>query len=156
MHAKPLPPIYTPDSYHPSRNVGRSLVDIASNLSAKVDSRAAPLGISGAQWVVLMRIASGIGSSAAELCRDMGYDSGSMTRMIDRLEKRGLIERQRSVQDRRVVHLTLTALGQDLYPRLSPVAIQTLNQLLDGFSTEEADTLMNFLDRMAANLARCE
>lgn len=154
MVQRPVPPVYTPENYRPSRNAGRSLVDIASALTALVDRRAAPLGVSGAQWVVLLRIASGVGSSAAELCRNMGYDSGSMTRMLDRLEKRGLIERHRSQEDRRVVNLTLTPLGRDLYPRMTPVAIQTLNELLGGFSAAEAEALMGFLDRIAANLIR--
>ncbi len=147
----PLPPIYTQDNYRPTRNAGRSLVDIASALSAAVDRRAAPLGISGAQWVVLMRISGGNGISAAELCRNMGYDSGSMTRMLDRLERRGLILRERSDEDRRIIRLYLTDLGRDLYPQWTPIALATLNELLDGFTAAEAETLMGFLDRIRAN-----
>lgn len=145
------PPIYNADNYTSARNIARHIIDIGTDMRASIDRRVAPLGISGAQWVVLVRIASGVGASAAELCRAIGYDSGSMTRMLDRLEKRGLIYRSRSVEDRRVVELHLTDLGRELYPQLTTIAIDTLNCFLKGFTPEEAETLMGLLDRVKAN-----
>ncbi len=71
--------------------------------------------------------------------------------MLDRLEKRGLIYRRRSIEDRRVVRLSLTDLGKELYPQLTPIAIETLNHVLKGFTPEEADILMGLLDRILAN-----
>jgi len=143
--------IYTAENYTSARNIARHLIDIATEMRASIDRRVTPLGISGAQWVVLVRIASGVGASAADLCRTIGYDSGSMTRMLDRLEKRGLIYRSRSVEDRRVVELHLTDLGRELYPQLTSIAIDTLNCFLKDFTPEEADVLMGFLDRIQAN-----
>jgi len=147
----PSTPIYTTENYTSARNIARHVIDIATEMRASVDRRVTPLGISGPQWVVLVRIASGVGASAAELCRAIGYDSGSMTRMLDRLEKRGLIYRSRSVEDRRVVELHLTDLGKELYPQLTLIAIDTLNCFLKGFTPEEADMLMGLLDRLKAN-----
>ncbi|MTJ83726.1 MAG: MarR family transcriptional regulator [Telmatospirillum sp.] len=144
-------PLYTLENYTPRRNVMRSLVDLGHLAAETLNRRVAGLGITGSQWVVLMRIASGVGSSASELCRAVQYDRGAMTRMLDRLEKAGLIERERSAEDRRVVNLRLTQAGRDLYPRLVPAAIDTLNQSLEGFSHKEVETLMGFLDRIMAN-----
>ncbi|CCG41995.1 MarR family winged helix-turn-helix transcriptional regulator [Magnetospirillum molischianum] len=147
----PSSPLYTEENYTPARNIARQLIDIATELRASVDRQASALGISGPQWVVLVRIASGVDASAAELCRAIGYDSGSMTRMLDRLEKRGLIYRRRSIEDRRVVELYLTDLGKTLYRQLAPIAIETLNCFLKGFTPEEAYALMGYLDRIQAN-----
>jgi DNA-binding MarR family transcriptional regulator len=144
-------PIYNAENYTSARNIARHIIDIATDMRASIDRRVTPLGISGAQWVVLVRIASGVGASAAELCRAIGYDSGSMTRMLDRLEKRGLIYRSRSVEDRRVIELHLTDLGKELYPQLTLIAIDTLNCFLKDFTPAEADVLMGFLDRVKAN-----
>lgn len=144
----------TPETYSPRSNVARSIVDIASHVKESVDRRAAPLGITGAQWVVLIRIVSGVGANAAELCRAIGYDSGSMTRMLDRLEKAGLIYRERCAEDRRVVRVFPTPEGRALYPQLTPIAIDTLNQALQGFSRQEIDLLQSLLDRLHHNLAR--
>ena len=145
------PPLYPATSFDPVSNVGRHIVDLASHLSHAIDSRAAEIGITGAQWVVLIRIASGVGATAAELCRAIGYDSGSMTRMLDRLERRGLIRRERCPEDRRIVRLSLTDLGNELYPRLTPIAVDVLNRVLKGFTADEIALLMKFLGRMLAN-----
>ncbi|HVI52486.1 MAG TPA: MarR family transcriptional regulator [Candidatus Sulfotelmatobacter sp.] len=142
----------TAETYTPRRNVARSIIDVAGHVKEIVDQRASVLGITGAQWVVLIRIASGIGGSASELCRAIGYDSGSMTRMLDRLEKSGLIYRERCAEDRRVVKIFLTPAGKELYPQLAPIAVQNLNQLLKGFKAEEIELLQSMLDRMIANL----
>jgi len=144
-------PYYTRDNYTPVRNIGRVVLDLSNELQAALNREVTPLGITGAQWVVLMRITSGVRCSAADLCRDMGYDSGSMTRMLDRLEKHGLIERCRSVEDRRVVELSLTPAGEALYPQLAPVALKVLNHFIQGFTADEVEGLISLLERMLAN-----
>ena len=109
------------------------------------------MGITGAQWVILMRIARGCATTAAELCRFGHCDTGSMTRMLDRLEEKGLIRRVPSSRDRRITHLELTEAGQDLLPHLPPVAVKVLNAHLKGFSRTELDQLKGFLNRIRAN-----
>ena len=147
----PATPIYAPETYTPVGSIGRLIADAAAMLSRAIDRRAREVGLTGPQWVMLMRIAHGMGSTAAELCRTIGYDSGSMTRMLDRLVDQGLIRRDRSDADRRIIRLSLTEAGEALRPRLSPVAVEVLNQHLQGFTTEEAATLTNLLQRLLAN-----
>jgi DNA-binding MarR family transcriptional regulator len=152
QHAKTATvPIYTPETYTPAGNIGRLVVDAASMLTRAIDRRARELGLTGPQWVMLMRIANGMGHTAAELCRTIGYDSGSMTRMLDRLVDQGLIRRDRSDEDRRVVRLSLTAAGEALHPRLSPVAIEVLNDHLAGFTAADVACLTGLLQRLLAN-----
>ena len=98
-----------------------------------------------------MRIANGCASTAAELCRYSRYDTGSMTRMLDRLEDKGFIRRVRSQEDRRIIHLELSEAGKALYPHLPPVAIKVLNQHLRGFSEDELRLFRSFLERMIIN-----
>ncbi|MCP8897437.1 MarR family transcriptional regulator [Shinella daejeonensis] len=116
-----------------------------------VDRRARAFGITGAQWVVLIRIGGGIGNTATELCRTLGYDSGAMTRMLDRLEKLDLVRRAPSPQDGRVTDVFLSPAGEALYPRLRPIAIDELNRHLKGFSTAEIALFTSFLERVIAN-----
>jgi DNA-binding MarR family transcriptional regulator len=131
--------------------VGRTLADTVAMLDRAIDLRAKKIGITGPQWVVLMRIASGAGSTAAELCRSIGYDSGSMTRMLDRLVSLGLIRRDRCDRDRRIVRLFLTETGHERYKDLSPIAFEVLGHHLKGFSCQEIDQLMGYLHRMLKN-----
>ena len=145
-----LPPV-SERGYNPVHNVGRALIDAASLMTRAVDRRAQEVGISGPQWVVLIRIGGGIGNTATELCRSLGYDSGAMTRMLDRLVKLGLVRRAPSPGDGRGATLSLTPVGEALYPRLRPIAVEVIDEHLVGFSPEEIAQFMNYLDRVVAN-----
>jgi DNA-binding MarR family transcriptional regulator len=145
------PPAYTADTYTPADSIGRLVNAVAAQVTQALDSEASPLGISSAQWIILIKLGSGQARTAAELCRLSHYDTGSMTRMLDRLEKKGLITRVRSAEDRRVVELFLTEAGHALYPRLPPISIKVLNRYLQGFAPGEVETLKVLLRRMLAN-----
>ncbi len=146
-----LLPSISEQTYDPVHNVGRTLIDAAAQMTRAVDRRAREVGITGAQWVVLIRIGGGIGNTASELCRTLGYDSGAMTRMLDRLVRLGLVRRNPSPDDGRVVAVCLTPAGERLYPRLTPIAIDVLDDHLRGFSPDEIEQLLNFLERIIAN-----
>jgi DNA-binding MarR family transcriptional regulator len=75
-----------------------------------------------------------------------------MTRMLDRLEAKGLVRRTRSPDDRRLVNLELTQAGKAAYPRLRQISMQVLNRSLRDFTQEEAKTLQNLLQRVANNV----
>ncbi|MBI1753994.1 MAG: MarR family transcriptional regulator [Acidobacteria bacterium] len=147
-------PLYTSENYNQEDSIGRLIAEVSGRLLAAFDEEMAGMGITGAQWVILMRIARGCGSTAAELSRFSRYDTGSMTRMLDRLEEKGLIRRTRSCKDRRVIHLELTEAGLELHPQLPPVAVKVLNAHLQGFSREELDLFKGFLSRMRTNSER--
>ena len=150
QHPEPELP-YTTENYNPEDSLGRLIADVSGRLLAAFDDEVTDLGITGAQWVTLMRIASGCGSTAAELCRFSRYDTGSMTRMLDRLEEKDLIRRVRSSSDRRIIHLELTDAGRELHALLPPVAIKVLNAHLKGFTRVELEQFKGFLNRMQAN-----
>ena len=96
-------------------------------------------------------ICDGRGNTAAELCRVYDYDTGSMTRMLDRLEEKGLIQRERSSQDRRLVHLAITPAGEALAQAGLVTMVRVLNDYTHGFSRNELETLKGFFRRMLAN-----
>ncbi|ATN36433.1 MarR family transcriptional regulator [Rhizobium sp. ACO-34A] len=146
-----LLPSISDETYDPIHNVGRTLIDAAAQMTQAVDRRAQDIGITAAQWVVLIRIADGIGNTASELCQTLGYDSGAMTRMLDRLGKLGLVQRKPSIEDRRVTTISLTPAGEALYPRIKPIAIDVLSSHLRNFTPEEIEQLLGFLERIIAN-----
>jgi DNA-binding MarR family transcriptional regulator len=143
-------PLYSPDTWTLDESLGYLLAQVRGKLVAAIDAELAQLGITWAQWGILLKIASGKGDTASDLCRN-GCDTGSMTRMLDRLEEKGLISRERSLEDRRVVLLRLTEAGKTLYPQLPPIAVKVLNHHLRGFSREELESMKSFLRRMLAN-----
>lgn len=143
--------LYTEQSYCIDESVGYLIAQLRARLVSALDAESAPHDITAAQWSTLMSIGSGHGRTAAELCRRTSCDTGSMTRMLDRLEEKGLIQRIRSTEDRRAVNIAFTAAGAELFPKLPAIAIRVLNRHLRGFRRDELDQLKNLLRRMLAN-----
>src|SRR5258708_8974502 len=109
-------PSSTPGSeiseYQLGESVGYLLSRVKSTMSNLVTQRSmAELGITSQQGSILFMVASGKCLLAAELAREYGIDASAVTRLVDRLEKRGLLTRVRSNEDRRVVRLALTPEG---------------------------------------------
>ena len=80
--------------------------------SQEVERELEPSGLTNAQWVPLLKLYMGSASTVAELARECQLDAGGMTRLLDRLETKGLVRRVRSSEDRRVVNLELTEPGR--------------------------------------------
>lgn len=107
------------------------------------------------QWIVLVKMREGI-HTASELCQIMWHDTGALTRLLDQLEERGYIERQRSTADRRVVQLQLTAAGRRKVTELTPLIVDRLNAALGGFSKTEFEQFMRLLKKLIATLREME
>ena len=146
-----MPPVYDIKSFRPSQAVGAHIGRARRTIVEAIDQQLAPLEISHAQWVVVMLLGDGAASTAAELCKILIYDPGAMTRLIDRLEKKGVLRRVRTEGDRRTVRLELTAAGSELYPRILEALVQVFNRLLHGFTKSEVQQLEQLLKRMVAN-----
>jgi DNA-binding MarR family transcriptional regulator len=146
-----MQPIYDIETFRPSQGVGAHIGRARRTIVEAIDQELAPLRISHAQWIVVMLLGDGAASTAAELCKILIYDPGAMTRLLDRLEKKGVLRRVRTSDDRRAVRLELTAAGDKLYPRILEALVQVFNRLLHGFSKSEVQQLEQLLKRMVAN-----
>ena len=146
-----MQPIYAIETFRPSQGVGAHIGRARRTIVEAIDQELAPLDISHAQWIVVMLLGDGAASTAAELCKILIYDPGAMTRLLDRLEKKGVLRRMRAANDRRAVRLELTADGSKLYPRILEALVQVYNRLLRGFTKSEVRQLEQLLTRMADN-----
>lgn len=144
-------PLYDGHCYDVAESVGHQLVNLMTMMRREVEARMAEHGLTDAQWKPLWMLKAGRASTAIELAREMDVDAGAVTRMVDRLEAKGLIERVRSEEDRRVVHLRLTDAGETTAARIPHVLASVNNDFLRGFSEPEWKQLRKLLARMAAN-----
>src|ERR1700682_4381043 len=103
---------YRSSSYCADESVGYLMKRVGMSIVYQADKRLAQHGLTSAQWGPLMRMRISSGSTVAELARWMQVDAGAMTRLLDRLEKKGLCKRVRSTEDRRVVQVELTREGE--------------------------------------------
>jgi DNA-binding MarR family transcriptional regulator len=139
---------YTAKTYTARDSVGY-LVRRAGNLmTTRVEAAFAHNEITFAQWLVLMKLRDGMATTAAEIARDMCHDSGALTRIIDQLAQRGLIERTRGQEDRRTVRLALTEEGLRTVNGLVPTVVDLLNMALVDFTLDEASTLTRLLKKL--------
>jgi len=94
---------------------------------------------------ILLSMRGGVTATPFELSKLLGIDTGLMTRMLDKLEDKGLLERSRSLEDRRVVNLNLTVQGEELAARLPDIVPVVLNARLKKFTKSEFKELRRLL-----------
>ena len=139
---------YRADGYCAEESVGYLMKRIMMSVVYQVDKRLDVHELTSAQWGPLMRLRNTGGSTVAELARWLQVDAGAMTRLLDRLEKKGLCKRVRSTEDRRVVKVELTPEGEAAIREVPAVLAEVMNAHLAGFSKTEWQALKTYLQRM--------
>jgi DNA-binding MarR family transcriptional regulator len=109
-------------------------------------------GFSFVQYVILAWLREGIALNPKDICAQFRHDSGAMTRVVDQLCERGLLERARRGVDRRKVELLLTTAGRDAVEKLIPLVVDKLNVALGDFTTDEFEELQRLLIKMNSTL----
>jgi len=129
---------YCPDGYRPEESVGYLMKRIMMSVIQQVDKRLERHDLTSAQWGPLLQIKkSGGSATVAELSRWSQVDAGAMTRLLDRLERKGLCKRVRSTEDRRVVQVELTPDGEAAITGVPAVLCEVMNAHLADFSKSE-------------------
>lgn len=142
---------YCAEDYRPEESIGYLMRQILSTVAQEVERQLAHTELTNAQWIPLFKLSIGQASTAAELARECRLDAGAMTRTLDRLEAKGLCQRERSAADRRVVTITLTDSGQEAAQEIPKVLSRVQNAHLAGFTQEEFETLKGYLRRILNN-----
>jgi len=80
-------------------------------------------------------------------------DKNSVTQFIDNLEKKGLVKRSISKEDRRVNNIVVTEKGMALKDSTKQLAIDTMNHALEGIPEEDVQTFVGVLKKVGANIS---
>jgi len=142
---------YQPDNLRTEESVGYLMRRIMGAVSMAIEHELEPTGLTNAQWVPLVKLYMGSASTVAELARECMMDAGGTTRLLDRLEAKGLVRRTRSSEDRRVVNLELTEEGRAVAKTIPAVICGVQNDHMRGFTLEEWQQLKVLLRRVLAN-----
>ncbi|HEY2759010.1 MAG TPA: MarR family transcriptional regulator [Pseudolabrys sp.] len=121
-------------------------------LSTYADQRARQLGISQAQWSVLVRLDRQEGQKQTELAEMLDLQPISLTRLLDRLAQNGLIERRPDPHDRRANRLYLTPAARPLLEQLGHLGQNVMNEVLDGIDPAGLEQLLRNIILMKDNL----
>ena len=119
----------------------------------QTDARLAPSGVTADQFVLLALLAEQDGISQQDLVRRASSDPNTVRAMLVRMERRGLVARERHPSDRRVRCVTLTGKGRRTYKRWWARIEPLQRRLLAVFRSREARTLVEFLTRIVEAMA---
>jgi DNA-binding MarR family transcriptional regulator len=142
---------YRGDDYRIEESIGYLMRVALAGLKRDAELELQAHGMTSEQALPLLAVSQGLCNTGADLARLYDMDPGAVTRMLDRIEAKGLIERVRRSDDRRVVEVKLTRSGQALAARIPKVLADTLNGVLRGFSHAEVEQLKGMLRRITAN-----
>src|ERR1700690_1981212 len=121
---------------------------VMDNLEPVIEAR----GFTLIQYVILSSLRDGIAVNPKDICLQFRHDSGAMTRVIDQLAERGLLERVRRDRGRRKVELQLTPDGREAIEGIIPLVVEKLNLALADFSSEEVQELLRLLIKLNTTL----
>jgi DNA-binding MarR family transcriptional regulator len=136
---------YTAKNFMLTHSVGFMVVKARNLITAEMDAALQDLDITSQHMGILLSLRNGLAATPFELSKLLGIDTGLMTRTLDKLEAKGLLERSRSVDDRRVVNLALTKAGEEITARIPEIAPKVLNARLRKFTKAEFEDLCRLL-----------
>lgn len=104
------------------------------------------------QYVTLKKLADGY-ASVTDLARAADLNPGAMTRLLDKLEARGLITREADASDRRALHIHLTPAGLEIWQDVNQCGMRVRERAMHGMDDAEREHLTRLLERVRDNLS---
>jgi DNA-binding MarR family transcriptional regulator len=137
----------TPESLEPINAIGSLVCRCGFLVTQIARHRLDSQHISFTQWLALSWLAERPHASPTELSAHLEYDTGALTRMIDKLERTGMVSRHRCQHDRRVVQIAITPEGRRLARAGRRIMVELQNELVAPYSKREVDTFIALLQR---------
>jgi MarR family transcriptional regulator for hemolysin len=134
------------------REIAFMIKDVSRMLGTYADQQARVLGISRAQWAVLVRLERCEGLKQSELADVLDLQPISLTRLLDRLAENGLIERRPDPHDRRANRLYLLPAARPLLERLGELSKDLAKPVFAGLDHKTRERLLGDLSVMKENL----
>lgn len=127
------------------------IMRLARDVRTALDQRFAAYDLTSQQAAVLIHVYTGE-ASPRRIGELLGTDTAGMSRLLDRLESKGLIRREADPGDRRAIVVSLTDRGAALIPQLPPLFEVVGSELASGLAEEEVEATLRVLQSMLRNL----
>lgn len=126
---------------------------MAQLMTRLFQERLEPHGLTPFHWVVLCCLWEQDGQATSQIGEKLRQVGGTMTGVIDRMEERNLVRRERDAHDRRIWRIWLTETGQQLEEVLPAIALEIREVAFQGMTEAEQRLVSDVVDRAIANLA---
>jgi MarR family transcriptional regulator for hemolysin len=146
-----MPKTPNDDDYTIMSSTGYWVALLAKSIERDLEERLEAHGVTRATWAVLSAIFHHKKTTPAALASFVGIDGAAITRHLDRIEKRGLVLRERSVADRRSVNLKLTRKGLSFLPKLVAESKATNQKFQAGCTATEIKGIQRAIRKLLSN-----
>jgi DNA-binding MarR family transcriptional regulator len=143
---------YNSENLQAINSVGYLLKRCGTLMTQIAERRFEGKPISFTQWIILIRLTQQAHISPTELTEHLGYDMGALTRIVDDLQKKELVVRERSESDRRAVQIAATAEGRRLALATKKYVVDLANELVAPYSAAETDQVISLLQRLLVHM----
>lgn len=133
--------------------LGFLIHDGARLLRKRFELRGSEHGLSAAQWRLLVRLVKEEGVAQARLAELLEIEPISVSRLLDRMEDGGWIERRQDADDRRVRMIFPTAKAREAFSQVKSMAGAVFEEALAGMSQAEREGLLKGLETLVNNLS---
>lgn len=139
-----------------SERLGFLLHDAARLMRKRFEERASTYGLSAAQWRLLVRLVKDEGVAQARLAELLEIEPISVSRLLDRMEEGGWIERRLDANDRRVRVIFPTAKSRDAFAEVKSMAGEVYEEALAGLPAPIRRATIEGLTAIVNNLSDAE
>jgi DNA-binding MarR family transcriptional regulator len=136
----------------PDSSIGFLISDVSRLLRRVYDRRVEPLGLTRAQWRVLVHLYRREGVSQTALAQILEIEKPTLGKLIDRLERKGWVERRIEDRDQRARRLVITDQARSMIDQMEALAEAVHADALDGVTDDETVRLHHTLLAVKANL----
>jgi len=134
-------------------SVGYRIKLVSQLMARKLQERLEPFGLTPFHWVVLCCLWDEDGLPTSSIGEKLQQVGGTLTGVLDRMEERGLIRRERDIDDRRIWRIWLTEEGKRLETVLPPIGVEIREQTMKGISPAQQELFSQLVDQAIANLS---
>jgi DNA-binding MarR family transcriptional regulator len=134
-------------------SIGYRIKLLSQLLTRKFTEKLEPFGLTPFHWLVLCCLWQEDGLPTSSIGDKLKQVGGTLTGVLDRMEERGLVRRERDVHDRRIWRIWLTDAGKELETVLPPLAAELRDEAMSDISQSEREVFSQLLNRAIANLS---
>lgn len=134
-------------------NLGYRIKLLSQLLSRQFQEQLEPFGLTPFHWVILCCLWREDGLATSTIGERLQQVGGTLTGVLDRMEERGLVHRERDCRDRRICRIWLTESGKQLKEVLPPIAAEIREQTTAGISRSDQEKFRQLLEQIITNLS---
>ncbi|MBW4684937.1 MAG: MarR family transcriptional regulator [Komarekiella atlantica HA4396-MV6] len=134
-------------------SMGYRIKLLSQLLSRKFTEKLEPFGLTPFHWLILCCLWQEDGLPTSSIGDKLKQVGGTLTGVLDRMEERSLVRRERDSHDRRIWRIWLTDAGKELEKVLPPISTELRDQAMQGISFADRELFSQLLNQAIANLS---